>query len=79
VDFPYTHNISTLLESCSDHADWPLGLRQAEELTDDAVTTRYPGEAAQVSDTEACRAIELAQQVSVQVQASLRELDIENT
>ncbi len=37
ADFPYTHNISTLLELCSDYADWSLSLREAEELTDYAL------------------------------------------
>ena len=77
VDFPYTHNISTLLELCSDYADWPLSLRDAEELTDYAITTRYPGEAAEVTDAEAHRAVELARQVSGQVRAALRELGID--
>ncbi|MBN2131315.1 MAG: HEPN domain-containing protein [Sedimentisphaerales bacterium] len=40
ADFPRAHNISTLLELCSDYAKWPLTLRDAEELTDYAVATR---------------------------------------
>lgn len=43
VDFPYTHNISLLLEISSKHAEWVSDLRQAETLTDYAVTARYPG------------------------------------
>lgn len=78
MDFPYTHNISTLLELCSEHGDWPVNLREAEELTDYAVTTRYPGEAAEVSEVETHRAVELAQHVSTQVRAVLRELGVES-
>lgn len=77
ADFPYTHNLSTLLELCTDYADWPLSLREAEELTDYAITTRYPGEAAEVTAPGAQRAIELAGQVRSQVRAALRELGIE--
>jgi HEPN domain-containing protein len=78
VDFPRTHNISTLLELCSDHAQWPLTLRDAEELTDYAVATRYPGEAAGVTAHDAQRAIELAERVRTQVRTALCELGMES-
>jgi HEPN domain-containing protein len=77
-DFPHTHNISTLLELCSDYADWPLALRDAEELTDYAVATRYPGEAASVTAEDAQRAVEQAERVRTQVLSALRELGIES-
>lgn len=76
VDFPRTHNISTLLELCSDYAQWPLTLRDAEELTDYAVATRYPGEATEVTAQDAQRAIENAERVRSRVHAALRELGI---
>jgi HEPN domain-containing protein len=76
VDFPRTHNISTLLELCSDFAQWPLTLRDAEELTDYAVATRYPGEAGEVTANDAQRAIENAERVRIQVCAALRELGV---
>jgi HEPN domain-containing protein len=78
VDFPRTHNISTLLELCSDYAQWPLTLRDAEELTDYAVATRYPGEAAGVTAHDAQRAIENAERVRSRVRAALRELGMES-
>jgi len=78
VDFPYTHNISTLLELCTDYADWPTSLREAEELTDYAITTRYPGETAEVTAHDAQRAIGLAEQVCSRVRAALRELGMES-
>jgi HEPN domain-containing protein len=77
VDFPRTHNISALLELCSDYAEWPLALRDAEALTDYAVATRYPGEAATVTAEDAQRAIENAEQVRTQVRAALRDLGME--
>jgi len=78
VDFPRTHNISTLLELCSDSAQWPLTLRDAEELTDYAVGTRYPGEAVEVTAQDAQRAIENAERVRSQVRAALRELGMDS-
>ena len=44
VDFPFTHNISLLLELCEESGAWAGTLRDAEALTRYAVTTRYPGE-----------------------------------
>jgi HEPN domain-containing protein len=77
VDFPRTHNISTLLELCSDRAQWPLTLRDAEELTDYAVATRYPGETAEVTAHDAQRAVELAERVRTTVRAALKDLCVE--
>jgi len=77
VDFPYTHNISILLELCSEHADWPEELQDAEQLTLYSITTRYPREDEQVSEAEAMRAIDLALQVRSQVRTALKQLGVE--
>ena len=79
VDFPYTHNISTLLELCSDYAAWPTSLREAEELTDYAITTRYPGEDEEVTQDEAVNAIDIAQKVRNRVRTELKLLGIDLT
>ena len=79
VDFPYTHNISTLLELCSEHADWPVELRDAEQLTLYSITTRYPGEEQEVTEDEARRAVELAQKVRTQLRTALQQLGIDLT
>ena len=76
VDFPYTHNISILLELCSEHVTWTAELRDAEQLTLYSITTRYPGEDEEVSETEAKRAIELARQVREQVRNALKQLGL---
>ncbi len=73
VDFPYTHNISTLLELCGEQAAWAKTLQDAEELTPYAITARYPGEDEDVTKTEAARAIEIAQQVRQQVRTALQQ------
>ncbi len=77
VDFPYTHNISILLELCSEHATWTAEMRDAEQLTLYSITTRYPGEDQEVTEAEAKRAIELAQQVRTQVRTALEKLGVE--
>ena len=63
IDFPYTHNISRLMELCADHGDWMNEVQEADELTPFAITTRYPGEDEKVSREEALRAIEIAAKV----------------
>ena len=42
-DFPFTHNISALLERCEKYAGWINRLEEAEELTVYAISVRYPG------------------------------------
>jgi HEPN domain-containing protein len=79
VDFPYTHNISALLEVCEDHADWTEKLRDAEELTQFAITVRYPGADEAVEKGEAIRAIELARQVKTIVRKALSGLGMKFT
>lgn len=61
-DFPYTHNISALLELCRKHSDWMDSLSQAETLTAYAISARYPGEDEPVSLAEAQKAITIATQ-----------------
>jgi HEPN domain-containing protein len=78
ADFPYTHNISTLLELCGDYADWPTRLRDAEELTDYAVSARYPGETEEVTAHDAQRAIDLAERVRNQIRGAFRDLGLES-
>jgi len=63
IDFPYTHNISRLMELCADQGDWVKEVQEADELTPFAITTRYPGEDEKVSREEALRAIAIAAKV----------------
>lgn len=60
IDFPYTHNISRLLELCAKEANWSESVWEAEELTPFAITTRYPGEDEEVTRKESLRAINIA-------------------
>ena len=71
VDFPYTHNISLLLEVCRPHAQWVSDLTEAGRLTDYAVTARYPGIVDDVSSKDASTAISLAREVRKTVRKAL--------
>jgi len=77
IDFPYTHNISILLELCAEHDDWPKRLGDAELLTSYAITARYPGEMEEVTEAEAREAIELAEQVRSQVRNAIKQLGMD--
>ncbi|MBN1613630.1 MAG: HEPN domain-containing protein [Deltaproteobacteria bacterium] len=60
IDFPYTHNLSHLLELCGEETGWIESLMVAEELTAYATAARYPGPEDEVSRDEALRAIDAA-------------------
>lgn len=72
VDFPYTHNISLLLEMSFKHAAWVKDLREAEILTDYAVTARYPG-IENVTKKEAELAVKIADKVRSVVRKALKQ------
>ena len=55
VDFPYTHNIATLLELCEQIGGLPRSLDEAEELSVYAVAARYPSAQEAVTEAEARR------------------------
>jgi len=71
IDFPYTHNISKLLELSSSAAIWPTEINDAEELTPFAITARYPGEEDEVTESDARRAVELAKLVKRNISVQL--------
>ena len=72
-DFPYTHDLQELLAECAEISDWPKKLKSAKELTYYAISTRYPGEADEVTRQEALRAVELAKEVRETVRKVLKE------
>lgn len=79
TDFPYTHNISHLLELCEEKAstnnatNWIKNIKDAEELTFFAITTRYPGTEEEVTNDEAIRAINIAIMVREAVRKTLKD------
>ncbi len=80
IDFPYTHNISHLLELSAEKADWTEKIKDAEELTPFAITTRYPGEYEEVTKENVVRAIKIAKSVKRTVRAALDQegINIDN-
>ena len=73
VDFPYTHDLQELFALCAEHGGWPAELKEARKLTYYAISTRYPGEADEVSPSEAREAVKLAAQVREAVRAALKK------
>jgi HEPN domain-containing protein len=71
IDFPYTHDISDLLESCGRTANWVEEIQDAEELTFYAVATRYPRRGEQVNEEEAVRSVQIAERVCQVIRISL--------
>ena len=63
IDFPYTHNISVLIELCEKQIEIPAEIADAESLTPYAVSARYPGEDEEVSRNEVTEAFEIAVKV----------------
>lgn len=78
IDFPYTHNISLLLELCiKQQVNWPETIQEAKLLTPYAITTRYPGESEEVTKEEADYAIHIATKVREVVRDALVEEGVE--
>lgn len=71
VDFPFTHNISALLEMCSPTADWVKDLDDAKILSAYAITARYPGKY-KVTKKESVKAVEIAGLVQAAVRKALK-------
>jgi HEPN domain-containing protein len=63
VDFPYTHNISTLIELCLPFVDLNEKLSLAKELSKYAVAVRYPTDYLTLNKKETIRLIKIAQKV----------------
>jgi len=72
IDFPYTHNISLLLEILPPSADWSNDLWNAGLLSSYAITARYPGKD-KVTKKEAVRAVSLADTVQKTVIKALAQ------
>jgi len=76
IDFPFTHNISRLIELAQQIRPWPKSLLDAETLTPYAITARYPGEDEPVSSEEAEQAIAIAEQTRQLVREALAETGV---
>lgn len=73
VDFPHTHNIARLRKLCCEIALWSEELRDADELSIFAMTTRYPGHDISVTETDARVSIRVAETVCTAVRKALTD------
>jgi HEPN domain-containing protein len=73
IDFPFTHDISQLLELCLKVTDMVEEIMDARKLTIYASTLRYPGIDRIVSKSEAISAVDIAIRVRDVVRRSLLE------
>lgn len=71
VNFPYTHDISELLDLCEKTANWVNELQDAKILTSYASTLRYPGVGIKATKEEAIRTVEIADHVREVVRSAL--------
>lgn len=77
VDFPYTHNISVLLELCEKYTSWTGELKDADLLSPFAISSRYPGEDEEVTRDEAVNAIFIATNVKNVIRNGLKQEGID--
>ena len=71
VDFPKSHDLGELLKLLPQDKNIPLTIHEAEELTDYAVSARYPDDVEPLSLSEATQANEIAKRVSSAISAYL--------
>ncbi|OGU69991.1 MAG: hypothetical protein A2W30_07455 [Ignavibacteria bacterium RBG_16_36_9] len=71
IEFPYTHNIVTLIDLCSEIDESFEELREAELLTSYATANRYPGEFRKLRRQDALNSIKLAEMVRIKVRRTL--------
>lgn len=71
VDFPYTHNISTLIELCLPFVDLNEKLGTAKELSKYAVAVRYPTDYLILTKRETIRLTKIAKKVKTVIRKLL--------
>lgn len=72
VEFPYTHNITTLLDLCSDIDKNFENLRDAELLTSYATAFRYPSEFRKLRKSDAVLSLNLANKVREKIKKKFK-------
>ena len=71
IEFPYTHNISLLLELCAEKGKWSSELEEAKKLSTYASTLRYPSDNIKITKNNAIKAVEIAVHVKETVRNAL--------
>jgi HEPN domain-containing protein len=72
IDFPYTHDIKKLLNLCGSHK-WIEKIKDAEELTPYAISSRYPGLDEPVTEDEAHHAVNIASKMKKTIRKVLTD------
>jgi len=76
VDFPYTHNITTLIDLCSEIDETLEELRDAEILTSYATANRYPSEYRKLKKSDAQNSVKLAEKVKSAIRKRLIDVGV---
>lgn len=76
VDFPYTHNITNLIDLCSEIDETLEELRDAEILTSYATANRYPSEYRKLKKSDAQNSVKLAEKVKLNIRSKLVSLGV---
>lgn len=77
VEFPYTHNIATLIKCIKDEDELVALLGDAETLTSYAISSRYPDEDIVVVFEAAVRAVFVANNVMEVIKGALVKQGVE--
>jgi len=75
VEFPYSHNITTLLDLCSYIDKFAERLRDAEILTAYATAMRYPGEYRKLKKNDAANSVGLLKKSDLVSEINYRRWD----
>jgi HEPN domain-containing protein len=76
IDFPYTHNITMLIDLCSEIDDTLEELRAAEILTSYATANRYPSEYRKLKKIDAQNSVKLAEKVKSAIRKRFIDIGI---
>ena len=72
-EYPKVHSLGLLLEKLEPHVPVPDTIKEAVELSDYAIQTRYPGDYSPVTKAEYERSVELATRVVKWVKSQVKE------
>ena len=75
VDPEWTHNIDKLIRELKKFIEIPANINDAAQLTNYAVTTRYPGEFDDITKEEYEQAIKTAQECIDWVENTIKEIE----
>jgi HEPN domain-containing protein len=71
-EFPYTHNITTLIDLCARVDNAFENLRSAEILSSYATANTYPGEFEKLKKSDAVKSVKLSEKVASFVKKKLK-------